>query len=345
MDGIGSNLKRARLLKGLSLNEAGELMNMSATAIAKYEKNEITPDSTKIILFSKAYGVSIIELLSIYEKPKMTFSSFSKRKRLKGEKLELLKELILRKVSKYLEVLKLSGLRKKVILNKYKINNLKEVNNIVNIFRKEMLGINELIPISDLTSILESLGIVIIYIEDKDNIFSDFDGLSEVVEGIPIIVLSDINDGARQRFTLAHELGHLLLDINEELDEEKVCNIFASSLLLPKLAMINEFGVYRVNINFYELEAIKNKYKVSYKAIVYRLKEIGVIKEYSFKNLNILLNKIIGSKDPNPLTTEKSYQFKKLVYRLESLEIIGVQKVIELLEINIDEYNEENYYN
>ena len=37
MDGIGSNLKRARLLKGLSLNEAGELMNMSATAIAKYE--------------------------------------------------------------------------------------------------------------------------------------------------------------------------------------------------------------------------------------------------------------------------------------------------------------------
>ncbi len=37
MNGIGNNLRRVRLLKNLSLKEAGKLLNMSATAVAKYE--------------------------------------------------------------------------------------------------------------------------------------------------------------------------------------------------------------------------------------------------------------------------------------------------------------------
>ena len=36
MDEIGKNLKRIRLLKNLSLKEAGNLLNMTATAISKY---------------------------------------------------------------------------------------------------------------------------------------------------------------------------------------------------------------------------------------------------------------------------------------------------------------------
>ena len=56
MDGIGKNLKRIRLLKNLSLKEAGNLLNMTATAISKYEKGEILPDSKKLIDFANAYN-------------------------------------------------------------------------------------------------------------------------------------------------------------------------------------------------------------------------------------------------------------------------------------------------
>ena len=52
MNEIGNNLKRIRLLKNLSLKEAGNLLNMSATAVSKYEKGEIIPDSKKLILFA-----------------------------------------------------------------------------------------------------------------------------------------------------------------------------------------------------------------------------------------------------------------------------------------------------
>ena len=75
MNGIGRNLKRIRLLKNLSLKDAGNLLNMTATAISKYEKGEILPDSKKIIVFSNAYNVKTIDLLKVYDAPKMNFTS------------------------------------------------------------------------------------------------------------------------------------------------------------------------------------------------------------------------------------------------------------------------------
>ena len=159
-------------------------------------------------------------------------------------------------------------------------------------------------------------------------------------------MLDNIKDGARQRFTIAHELGHLILNIKgKEIDHEKLCNRFASALLMPKEAVINEFGKARKNINFFELTAFKNEYKVSYTAIIYRLKDLNIISEYLYKNLNIFLSQKIGKKDPKPIESEKSYQFKKLIYKLEADEIISISKACELLGVTIDEYNNEtNYY-
>lgn len=66
MGSIGENLKRVRLLNGLSLKKAGELLGMSATAVSKYEKGEILPTSAKIIEFANAYGVKALEIARVY---------------------------------------------------------------------------------------------------------------------------------------------------------------------------------------------------------------------------------------------------------------------------------------
>lgn len=344
MDGIGKNLKRIRLLKNLSLKEAGNLLNMTATAISKYEKGEILPDSKKLIDFANAYNVKSIELLKVYNVPKMKFTSFRKKKRLTGQNLELLEELIQDEVAKYLEIIEMNNIdTDNIKLKKYSCNNLEDAEKAANDFRN-YIKISNKQPISDLINILENLGIIIIQIKNTDNRFDDFDGLSEIVNSIPVIVLLDgIKDGARQRFTIAHELGHLVLNINnDELDEEKLCNRFASALLMPKEATINEFGYSRGNINFFELTAFKNEFKVSYTAIVYRLKDLNVISEYLYKKLSIFLSQRIGKNDPNPIKPEISYQFKKIVYKLEADEIISVNKACELLGVTIDEYNSED---
>lgn len=345
MNEIGRNLKKIRLLKNLSLKEAGKLLNMSSTAISKYEKGDIVPNSSKLIEFANAYKVKTIDLIKVYKTPKMEFTSFRKKKRLTGGNLELLKQLILEEVSKYLEVLDLSNVNSNTFkLKKYSCNDLTDAEKAGEKFRN-FIEISNKQPISDLINILENLGIIIIQVKNYDNRFSDFDGLSEIVEGVPVIVLLDgITDGARQRFTIAHELGHLILDIkNEHIDKEKLANRFASALLMPKEAIINEFGSLRKNISFYELNAFKNEYKVSYAAIIYRLKDLNIINEYLYKKLNIFISKNIGKNDPNPIMPEISYGFKRIVHKLKVSGIITLNKACELLGVSADEYNREDY--
>ncbi len=344
MNGIGNNLKRIRLLKNLSLKEAGSLLNMTATAISKYEKGEILPDSKKIIDFANAYDVKSIELLKVYNAPQMKFTSFRKKKRLTGQNLKLLEDLIQDEVAKYLEVLEMNNINiNNIKLKEYSCTILEDAEKAADNFRN-YIKISNKQPISDLISILENLGIIIIQIKNPDNRFNDFDGLSEIVNNIPVIVLLDnIKDGARQRFTIAHELGHLVLNIkNDCLDEEKLCNRFVSALLMPKEAVINEFGYSRSNINFFELIAFKNEFKVSYTAIIYRLKDLNIISEYLYKKLSIFLSQRIGKNDPKPIPPEISYQFKKIVYKLEADEIISINKACELLGLTIDEYNNQD---
>ncbi len=92
------------------------------------------------------------------------------------------------------------------------------------------LGLN---PIPDLIDVLETNGIRVFMIAaDAEN---KFDGLAACVNDMPIVVVGRHWPGDRQRFTLAHELGHLMLQgrLANSIDEEKACNRFAGAFLLP----------------------------------------------------------------------------------------------------------------
>lgn len=344
MNQIGKNLKRIRLLKNLSLEKAGILMNMSAPAISKYEKGLIVPNSQKLIEFANAYNVKVIDLLKTYSTPQMSFHSFRKKQRLQGQNLNLLKEIIQNKVSDYLEVLEMNNIQDNHFkLKRYECINSDDAEEAAYLFRKDyQLSINQ--PISDLINVLENIGIVILQIDNTDEKFSDFDGLSEIVNGIPIIALLKDVDGARQRFTIAHELGHLVLNIiNNEHDEEKLCNAFAGSLLMPKDAVIKEFGDSRTSISLFELKAFKMEYKVSLQAILYRLKELGIISDYLYRTINISFSSMgIRKKEPIEIIPEESFQFIKLVHKLENNNIISLNKACELLGLSVDEYHKED---
>lgn len=73
MNEIGTILKNARLLKNLTLKEAGLLLGMSNSTISKYEKGILVPDSQKLISFANAYGVKAVSLIKSYKCPKIKF--------------------------------------------------------------------------------------------------------------------------------------------------------------------------------------------------------------------------------------------------------------------------------
>ena len=89
--------------------------------------------------------------------------------------------------------------------------------------------------------------------------------------------------------------------------------------------------------------AFKKEYKVSFAATLYRLKDLNIISEYTYKNLSIHLNKMFGKKnEPVQIEPENSYQFKKIVHKLETDKIISLNKACEFLGVSVNEYNTEN---
>ena len=344
MDYIANNLKKIRIINNYSLEEAGKLMNMSATAIMKYESGVIVPDSKKIIEFANAYKVKVVDIIKKYDYPKLEFKSFRKKKKFTGKKLELLKMIIQDKVADYLYVLDLNNINNLIDIKSNKCNSLEDAEKASIEFRNKY-NLSSIQPLYELISTLENIGIIVIKIPNKNKQFDGFDGLSEIINGIPVIVLcDDMEDGARERFTIAHELGHLLLDIKDGLDEEKACNRFASSLLMPKDAMIHEFGNKRSNISYQELLFFKVEYKVSIAATINRLKELNIIGDYTYRKLNIMLSEYGWKKDePYHIDNEITHQFEKIVHRLEIDNIISINKACELLGVTSYEYNNKDY--
>ncbi|MFN4032832.1 MAG: ImmA/IrrE family metallo-endopeptidase [Fimbriimonadales bacterium] len=83
--------------------------------------------------------------------------------------------------------------------------------------------------------------------------------------------------GERQRLSVAHELGHLTLKLEDEADAEKLAFRFAIAFLFPKPTLLQEIGRRRVRISLDELLLLKQRYGVSLQAILYALKDWEVI--------------------------------------------------------------------
>ena len=99
-----------------------------------------------------------------------------------------------------------------------------------------------------MVDVLEAHGVLVIITDVSE--MDKFDGLQAKVAEQPVVVVSSNWPGDRQRFTLAHELGHLLLDsrLTSELDSEKACNRFASAFILPAVSIRRYLGEKRHNL-------------------------------------------------------------------------------------------------
>ncbi len=87
-------------------------------------------------------------------------------------------------------------------------------------------------PIENLTAAVERAGVIVVHSTMGG---SSVSGVTVVVPGLlPVIVLNLDQPADRLRFTLAHELGHLVMHKFPSPTMEKEANEFASALLMPK---------------------------------------------------------------------------------------------------------------
>lgn len=279
---IGDRIKQLRVQKGFSQEDLALRANFSKSYIQKFEEGQREIKSSQLVQLSTALEVSITEIIqeTTYNSDEFVFRNIEFREGFKIlDTKSFEKKIILGNIlhNKYPAYCKLEKLVNNVLIFQNPLKNIgtikskKQVEESAKILRKKWKFDNT--PIYDLVSFLEDLGIKIFEVSEDEN----FVGFSCWEKNTPIIVINITNtDIPRRRFTVLHELAHLLLSFEEdEVNIEHYCNHFAGAMLLPSEILKTYIGGNSISLE--ELKRIKIKYGISIFAILVRMVNLDFI--------------------------------------------------------------------
>ncbi|GAO42302.1 XRE family transcriptional regulator [Flavihumibacter petaseus] len=337
MNAFAERLKSARKMKGWSLQELADNIpvSISKQALHKYESGLMHPTGEVLIALSKALGLrpdyflrKSIELGPI---------AFRKKARLGSKEIDSIKEKVKEFLERYLEVEQLLNIqvRFKNPIGNIQIADESEVDHaVLKLISKWNLGHD---PIPNVIEMLEENGVRVIAIDAPES----FDGLSTFVNDIPVVVISNQFTVERKRFTALHELGHLVLNMDAEIDQERICNLFAGAMLLPDNVLERHLGEKRNNIAIGELVSIKEEFGISVQAAMMRAQFKGIIDK---SGVDRFWKTIASNKKEEGLGSfagsEKSYRFEHLVFRLAAEEVVSMSKAAALAGMKLSDFRE-----
>lgn len=335
-------LHRARKASGLSLRDLGERVGVSHAAIKKYEDGVAMPSSDILIGLSRALKVRT-EYFFRPDPVALEGIEYRKRSSLPKKRLDAITHEVIDQIERRIELENLfpqSPVKAFATVEGLPAS-IEEMDGIENVAERVRdaweLGFD---PIPDLIDVLETYGIRVFMIDaDADK---KFDGLAARVDGMPIVVVGRHWPGDRQRFTLAHELGHLMLEgrLAADLDEEMACNRFSGSFLFPRTSVLQEMGGHRNAIELKELGLLKEEFGLSMAGILYRARDIGIISPtYRDEQAKLFRFKGWHIKEPGrDYPAEKAHIFEQLVFHALAEEYIGESKAAELMNMSLIQF-------
>lgn len=324
---IGERIKQARIANCLSLRKLSELAGVSAMAISKYERNKIMPSSGVLINLSKALNVNVDFFFRQRTVP-VRLQAYRKHTRLGVKAQKSIQMSIQDWVERYYAVEDLfpdEGIHSYLPL--FKVSSLEEIEKTATDLRNLWNLGND--PIENFVQLLEDRRIKVGVITDYEH----FDACTFKVNDTAVIITKDSLPGDRQRFNLGHELAHLILDIQGDLDVEKVANRFVGAFLVPKEKAYYELGNSRSEISVSELYLLKHKYGLSMQAWIYRAKDLSIISDSVAARLfQYFRENGWNKKEPGEdYQFEKPLRMEKLIYRALSEDLISYSRARELL--------------
>lgn len=344
---FGERLKLARKKSGFSLRKLSEALNgnISAQAIGKYERGEMMPSSGILIQLTDALDVSLEYLVS-EQVAELKEIEFRKLSGVTAKKRAQIEALVIEKLERYLaieEILDIDSFHwnQQKFRNRF-VGEENEGEVVAEDLRAEWeLGID---PIPNMTALLENRGIKVVFTDlpKKVSSLTCLARKSNQKLTVPVIVVNKDMTLERRRFTLAHELGHRLIDPESPVDHEKGANVFAGAFLVPKDHLVREVGRHRNALAFKEFVRLKRRYRVSAATLLLRLKEVDIIDQSTLSYAFQTYAKNWRSSEPHPLESgnnkhELPRRFELLCYRALAEKLISPSKACELLQRPLDE--------
>jgi transcriptional regulator with XRE-family HTH domain len=268
----------ARHMADLSQQQVAEQVGVSRMAISKYENNQMVPSSDVLIALAKALRQPIEFYLRGVPAPRIRPLSRD-RHHLPGKQEEVLVAQLQEWVERYLAA---ESLFPPAEISQFAyppgfpwpIAEPDDVEMAAEALRQAWnLGDD---PIVNLTELLEERGIKVGLVDGDHEFDAD---LFELGDGAPLMAVRRDLPGDRQRFSLARELGHLMLDSSNPLDDEEVASHFARAFLVSRNSATYELGRRRHHLSIHELHLLKHRYGVSLQVWIERAKDLDILDE------------------------------------------------------------------
>ena len=142
---------------------------------------------------------------------------------------------------------------------------------------RKALGLGTAEPIPHLIRAVEKAGAIVLALP-KDEIT---DAFAVWVGGLPVLAYAENPAGDRVRFTIAHELGHLVMHtLPSGGDLERQAHQFAGELLLPKAAICRDFD--RLGVSLSSIAQLKLRWGVSMQALIRRARDVEYVTERQY---------------------------------------------------------------
>ena len=172
-------------------------------------------------------------------------------------------------------------------------------------------------PIPNLVELIESAGGIVILCKFGTDLL---DGVSFRSEGAPpLFFMNKDVSGDRFRFSLAHELGHMVLhtvpDDDQKMEDE--AHRFAASLLMPAKDIKPYLNMPKIGT----LGRVKAFWKVSIKSLIKRASDLRLITPSQYKSLVVQYNKSFSIEEPLPIEVEQPMRLRQIVrHHIENLD-------------------------
>ena len=329
---VGERIKLGRKSSGLSLRALAEEVGVSAQAISKYERDQDVPSSGVLLRLARALGVRV-EFFFRQRPVAISSPVYRKRTALPRKQEEAVKARVQDWLERYLEAESFISLEPIPQFDlpenmKRQVTSLAEVEEVALELRRAWgLG---LAPIENMFELLEDHGIKVGLVDAHDK----FDGcIMWANETIPVIVVKRDLPGDRQRFNLAHELGHLVLDPASSVDIEKAAYRFAGAFLVPAQQVYFELGQRRQSLDLLELHSLKHKYGLSMQGWIYRAQDLRILSTNAATRLfqRFRQHGVHRQEPGDQLPPEEPKRMTRLILRALAEDLISESRAAELL--------------
>jgi Zn-dependent peptidase ImmA (M78 family)/transcriptional regulator with XRE-family HTH domain len=343
---IGERLNIARKSAGLSLRDLEEEIGKLVTfqAIQKYEANEAMPGSPVLRALARALGVTERYLLNPRQ---IDITGVQFRAGIDGSAKQLgsLRAQLLSAIERYIDVEELVPGAEiewgQLTGFPYPVLKIDDVEVAAGRLRAAWnLGSQ---PISDLPELLEERGIKVVSLKLDPKVSAI---LCTIQRGnhpaMPLIAVNVDAQGEHQRFGLARELAHLVLDFETIREEtESVCERFARAFLMLHDVFISAIGKARKLLPIGELFRLKAMFGVAAVQIVQRCMELGIINAEEKRRLFAIFAEKGWTKAPynEPYSNrcQRPSRFERLCLRAFAEDLISESRAAELLGVSTRE--------